>query len=179
MPDGASSPICEATQSALSLKPGQTMSAVCRREEIRMNVVAERRLAVSRAQPNANPGANPNLNVHPNLSENPNPRSKPLREAMPEVAGFIDALRDAFGRDSIDPALSQGLAGEPTFYAVEGGHAVGTPISSDTGTAWRAVGIRDRYYCNGCDGRCAGTEARCSVAAPLEHDVRAGFDTGF
>ncbi len=43
---------------------------------------------------------------------------KPLREEMPEVARFIDVLRDAFGRAAVDPSLSRGLGGEPVFFAV-------------------------------------------------------------
>ena len=87
--------------------------------------------------------------------------AKPLREAMPEVAGFIDALRDAFGRDSVDPSLTRGLEGEPTFYAVEGGRSIGTRPDPDGDAIWRVVRIADRYYCNGCDGSCAGTGTRC------------------
>ncbi|HTJ91571.1 MAG TPA: hypothetical protein VL424_00515 [Pararobbsia sp.] len=106
-------------------------------------------------------------------------RAKPLREAMPEVAGFVDALRDAFGRDSVDPSLSHGLAGEPTFHAIEGGHEIGTRIESDDRRAHRALRIRDRYYCTGCDGGCVGTDTRCTGPATHERDVRAGFGTGF
>lgn len=42
------------------------------------------------------------------------------------TAAFIDALRDAFGRDEIDRQVRAGLAGEPTFYAQENGHELGT-----------------------------------------------------
>jgi hypothetical protein len=72
--------------------------------------------------------------------------AKPLRDEMPEVAGFIDALRDAFGRESIDPSLSRGLDGEPGFFAAEAGHRVGTaPAHAETGQIWCAVRMRDRY----------------------------------
>jgi hypothetical protein len=89
--------------------------------------------------------------------------TKPLREEMPEVARFVDALRDAFGRDSIDPSLSRGLGGEPLFFAAEAGRRIGTALAAaETGQIWHAVRVRDRYYCEGCDGSCVGTEQRCA-----------------
>lgn len=106
-------------------------------------------------------------------------RTKPLREAMPEVAGFIDTLRDVFGRDSVDASLSLGLAGEPTFFAAEAGHEVGTRVTDAESDTTRALRVRDRYYCNGCDGRCVGTDTACTRPAPIERDARGGFDTGF
>lgn len=51
-----------------------------------------------------------------------------LREQMPGVAAFIDQLREAFGRDEIDGQIKRGMRGEPTFFAQENGHAIGTPI---------------------------------------------------
>jgi hypothetical protein len=56
------------------------------------------------------------------------PPKKPLRQAMPTVAGWIDALRAAFGAEMIDAAIRAGIAGQHTFHAREGGHEVGTPI---------------------------------------------------
>lgn len=106
-------------------------------------------------------------------------RSKPLREAMPEVAGFIDGLRDVFGRDSIDVSLARGLAGEPTFFASESGREVGTRVSCAQTDEWRAVGVRDRYYCTGCEGDCVGTETRCTDSTLVEYDVLAGPGSGF
>ena len=52
-----------------------------------------------------------------------------LRDAMPETAAFIDALRDAFGKDSINIEIKKGVAGLPGhFHAVENGQEVGTPF---------------------------------------------------
>jgi hypothetical protein len=56
---------------------------------------------------------------------------KPLRQAMPTVAGWIDELRAAFGAQAIDAAIRAGLDGQPTFHAREAGHEVGTPIPYD------------------------------------------------
>jgi hypothetical protein len=102
-----------------------------------------------------------------------------MREAMPEVAGVIDTLRDVFGRDSVDASLSLGLAGEPMFYATEAGHEVGTRVTVAESDAVRALRVRDRYYCNGCDGHCVGTDTRCAGPTSNERDARGGFDTGF
>ncbi|WP_454674855.1 hypothetical protein [Achromobacter pestifer] len=54
--------------------------------------------------------------------------SKGLRDQMPEVATFVDTLRDIFGKASIDGQIRRGLAGEPVFYASENGHEIGTPL---------------------------------------------------
>ena len=51
-----------------------------------------------------------------------------LREVMPQTAAFIDALRDAFGKDAIDGQIRKGMHGLPGFFhARENGHEVGTP----------------------------------------------------
>lgn len=50
---------------------------------------------------------------------------------MPTVAGWIDSLRDAFGKEAIDSAIRAGMDGQHTFNARENGHAVGTPIPYD------------------------------------------------
>jgi len=52
-------------------------------------------------------------------------REKPLRASMPETAAFIDALREAFGADQVDPSIRAGMAGHPTFFAREGGYEIG------------------------------------------------------
>jgi hypothetical protein len=89
--------------------------------------------------------------------------AKPLREEMPEVAHFVDALRAAFGREAVDPSLSRGLAGEPVFFATEAGRRVGTACPETAmASAWHAVRVGDRYYCKGCDGSCVGTERSCA-----------------
>ncbi|MDR5799231.1 MULTISPECIES: hypothetical protein [Caballeronia] len=51
------------------------------------------------------------------------------REQMPETTAFIDALRQAFGRETIDDAYSKGRKnGE--FWAIEGEFVVGLPPTS-------------------------------------------------
>lgn len=80
---------------------------------------------------------------------------------MPELAAFVQQLRDAFGDATIDEAVQRGKAGEPCFYACENGRAVGT--ASPSPVAWRVNdAIRDRNYCPGCDGSCIGQDVRCS-----------------
>lgn len=54
------------------------------------------------------------------------PHKKPLRLAMPHVAGLIDALREAFGAPQIDSAIKAGMDGQPTFWASENGRKIGT-----------------------------------------------------
>lgn len=53
--------------------------------------------------------------------------SKNVRADMPQTAAFIDALREAFGVEHINQQIRKGLSGEPTFYACENGHELGTP----------------------------------------------------
>jgi hypothetical protein len=80
---------------------------------------------------------------------------------MPEMAAFVAQLRAAFG-DCVDEAVSRGKSGEPTFYARENGRTVGTP-PSDHHNVWKAAeDVRNRHYCDGCDGSCVGTATRCS-----------------
>lgn len=50
---------------------------------------------------------------------------------MPEVASFIDSLREAFGKDEIDIQIRQGLKGEPVFFAKENGYVLGTPVRKE------------------------------------------------
>lgn len=50
---------------------------------------------------------------------------KPLREAMPTVATWIDELREAFGADTINSAIRNGMAGGTHFYAEECGQQIG------------------------------------------------------
>lgn len=49
-----------------------------------------------------------------------------LRETMPTVAGWIDDLRAAFGKELIDLQIRRGLKGEGTFYARENDVEVGS-----------------------------------------------------
>lgn len=50
---------------------------------------------------------------------------KPLREAMPTVAAWIDELREAFGADTINAAIRNGVNGGSHFYASENGQQIG------------------------------------------------------
>lgn len=52
--------------------------------------------------------------------QNADSKPKPMREAMPQTAAFIDALRLAFGKEVIDEAMRDG-----GLYAEENGHVVG------------------------------------------------------
>ena len=68
---------------------------------------------------------------------------------MPEVAAFVEKLRAAFGHEVINGAIRRGKAGEPTFYARENGHAVGTASPANE-NVWRVnADLRDRQYCCG------------------------------
>lgn len=84
------------------------------------------------------------------------------KQPMPEIADFVAKLRDAFGDTAIVEAVARGKAGEPTFFAAENGRTVGTkPI--DDFNRWEVDdSVRDRHYCNGCDGSCVATTMRCS-----------------
>ncbi|OUL88429.1 hypothetical protein [Paraburkholderia hospita] len=87
---------------------------------------------------------------------------KPPSHPMPEVAGFVRSMRDAFGDDVIDEAIRQGKSGEPAFYACENGRSVGTAVPS--GISWKVDdSLRDRHYCPGCDGSCVVHGISCSV----------------
>lgn len=66
---------------------------------------------------------------------------KSLREAMPTTAAFIDAMRDTFGADMINAAIRAGLDGQPTFWARENGHEVGTRAIVDPAWVVSAVDI--------------------------------------
>lgn len=45
---------------------------------------------------------------------------------MPHIAQWIDDLRTAFGEAIVNQAIRRGMKGEPTFWAEENGHTVGT-----------------------------------------------------
>ncbi len=63
--------------------------------------------------------------------------SKDMRSEMPNVAAFIDELRAAFGVEMVNEQIRKGLKGEPTFYAQENGHELGTSWSKgDTDEAY-------------------------------------------
>ena len=69
--------------------------------------------------------------------------TKPLRQSMPDTAAFIDAFRDAFGPDMINAAIKAGLDGQPTFYAKENGHEIGTraPYSPEQAVALADISL--------------------------------------
>ena len=75
----------------------------------------------------------PGLKVNPEHEAQARNMSKPLRQTMPTIAGWIDELRDAFGAEAINPAIRAGIDGQPTFYASENGHEVGTRFIPDPG----------------------------------------------
>lgn len=52
--------------------------------------------------------------------------SQNLRAEMPTVAAWIDELREVFGAEQINRSIKAGINGQPTFYASENGHQVGT-----------------------------------------------------
>ncbi|QHI99348.1 hypothetical protein GT347_16005 [Xylophilus rhododendri] len=52
-----------------------------------------------------------------------------MREAMPRTAKWVAEMRERHGAQYIDRCIRAALAGERNqFYAVEGGHVVGTPF---------------------------------------------------
>ncbi len=84
---------------------------------------------------------------------------------MPEIARFVEALREAFGADEINAIVRRGRTGEPVFFAREGGMEFGTPLATAAG--WDASAVVDRHYCDDCGGACLETGVRCS-----EHRAR-------
>ncbi|WP_434667768.1 hypothetical protein P5W99_36105 [Paraburkholderia sp. A3BS-1L] len=85
---------------------------------------------------------------------------------MHEIARFVDALRVAFGADEINASVRRGRAGEPVFYAREREIEFGTKLP--TGSNWDARSVADRYFCEGCAGKCLETGIRCT-----DHRARA------
>lgn len=62
-----------------------------------------------------------------------------LREEMPETARFIDGLREAFGKESIDGQIRAGMNGSPVFYARENGIEIGTPLVKHEKITWHPI----------------------------------------
>lgn len=54
--------------------------------------------------------------------------AKPMREAMPTVAAWIDELREAFGAATVNRAIRNGVAGGSHFSASENGHRIGEDL---------------------------------------------------
>jgi hypothetical protein len=81
---------------------------------------------------------------------------------MPEIAAFVAQMKSAFGEQEINEAIRRGKAGEPTFYAAENAHTVGT-ASAVAENTWRVTDdIRDRHYRAGCDGGCMHQAMGCN-----------------
>jgi hypothetical protein len=49
-----------------------------------------------------------------------------MKDQMPICAAFVAECRELFGAESINPEIRKGMHGEPTFYASENGHELGT-----------------------------------------------------
>lgn len=60
-----------------------------------------------------------------------------MRDKMPTVAAFVDALREAFGKEEIDAAIRRGLRSDckpwERFFAKEDGHTLGSAYVPDPG----------------------------------------------
>ena len=52
-----------------------------------------------------------------------------MRSAMPMTAEWVEQRRLEHGKAHVNACISRALAGEPgLFYALEGGHVIGTPF---------------------------------------------------
>lgn len=62
-----------------------------------------------------------------------------MRDSMPEVTGFIDVCREAFGVAQVNGWIRAGLK-DGSFWAEEGGHTVGVKpveaVSYTTADQW-------------------------------------------
>lgn len=68
--------------------------------------------------------------------------SRDLRNEMPWTAAILDELRAAFGKDAIDGQIRKAFNGEPTFWAKENGHRLGTRNTVHTSAIqYDALGI--------------------------------------
>lgn len=61
--------------------------------------------------------------------------SASMRDRMPQVAEWIDDLRNAFGADQVNGVIREGMRGRRCFWASENGN--------ELGTWWPAIGERD------------------------------------
>lgn len=59
-----------------------------------------------------------------------------MRDQMPITAAWIDELRQAFGKESIDGQIRKAMRGEPVFFASENGHTVGTASPPRVRVQW-------------------------------------------
>lgn len=68
--------------------------------------------------------------------------SSSMRDQMPATAAFVDAMREAFGKEMVECQIRRGIKGEPTFFAQENGHQVGTCNTESTSVVyWDEQGI--------------------------------------
>ena len=56
-----------------------------------------------------------------------------LREEMPATAAAVDWFRAALGAAEVNALIKAGMAGAPTFYAIENGKEIGTKIPEPKG----------------------------------------------
>jgi hypothetical protein len=66
-----------------------------------------------------------------------------MRQSMPLTTEWIGQRRAEYGREFVDGCIRAALKGEPgRFYAMEGGHVVGTPFpASDPMAHWQQYAI--------------------------------------
>jgi len=64
-----------------------------------------------------------------------------MRDLMPECAAFIDSVRAAIGAEAVDAQIRKGMRGEPTFWASENGHEIGTRQVQTSAVMWDARGV--------------------------------------
>jgi hypothetical protein len=60
---------------------------------------------------------------------------------MPITAAWIDEMRLAFGKESIDGQIRKAMRGEPVFFAQENGYTFGTPSPARVRVQWDKRGI--------------------------------------
>lgn len=66
-----------------------------------------------------------------------------LRQSMPETAAYVDKRRAEWGADYVNDRIKRSLKGEPNcFYAVEGGHVLGTPFDAPVTAEVAALVVR-------------------------------------
>lgn len=59
-------------------------------------------------------------------------RPASLRDSMPKTAEWVDRMRVQLGAAHVNEQIRLSLKGEPGhFYAIEGGHVLGTPFPVD------------------------------------------------
>lgn len=66
-----------------------------------------------------------------------------MRQQMPETADYIDQRRREWGADYVNDCIRRSLKGEPDcFYAIEGGHVLGTPFAMEATAEVAALILR-------------------------------------